>query len=140
MLIVNSRVRVPRSEFEFSYARSSGPGGQNVNKVSSKAILRWGVLRSPSLPQDVRERFVKRFSNRLTVEGDLLVTSQRFRDQSRNIADCLEKLRHMLAEVAVPPVLRKRTRPTRSSGERRLEKKRQASGKKQSRRRPTSDE
>jgi ribosome-associated protein len=140
MLIVNSRVRIPRSEFEFTYARSSGPGGQNVNKVSSKAILRWAVVRSPTLPQDVRERFVKRFSSRLTVEGDLLVTSQRFRDQSRNVADCLEKLCAMLAEVAVPPVPRKRTRPTRSSGERRLEKKREASGKKQMRRPPAADE
>ena len=62
MLIVNSRLQIPKSEFELSYTRSSGPGGQNVNKVSSKAILRWPVTRSPSLPGDVRERFVKRAS------------------------------------------------------------------------------
>ena len=140
MLVVNSRVRIPKDEFDFSYARSSGPGGQNVNKVNSKAILRWSVTRSPSLPADVRERFARRFASRLTTEGDLLITSQRFRDQARNVEDCLEKLCAMLALVAVPPVPRKRTRPTRSSGERRLEKKRETGQRKKMRRQPGTDE
>lgn len=140
MLVVNSRIRIPLAEFEFTYTRSSGPGGQNVNKVNSKATLRWPAARSAALPADVRERFLKRFASRLTGDGEVVISSQRYRDQPRNTADCLEKLRDMLAAVAVPPKSRKRTRPTRASGERRLEKKREASGKKQLRRRPASDE
>ena len=93
MLIVNSRLQIPLSEFEFTYVRSSGPGGQNVNKVNSKALLRWPVIRSASLPPDVRERFLRRFASRLTTEGELLINSQRYRDQGRNADDCLEKLR-----------------------------------------------
>ena len=77
MLVVNSRIRIPPAELEFTYARSSGPGGQNVNKVSSKALLRWNVTGSPSLPADVRERFLKKNTSRLTTEGDILITSQR---------------------------------------------------------------
>ena len=140
MLVVSPRVRVPQSEFEFSYARSSGPGGQNVNKVNSKATLRWPVTRSPSLPEDVRQRFLTRFASRLTSEGELLVTSQRYRDQPRNIADCLEKLRAMLAAVAVPPKPRRKTRPTKASGERRLKGKRATGEKKHSRRAPRGEE
>jgi len=140
MLVVNSRVRIPKEELEFTYARSSGPGGQNVNKVNSKAMLRWGVTRSPSLPDDIRARFVSRFGSRLTGEGDLLVTSQRFRDQSRNAADCLDKLREMIAAVAQPPRKRKPTRPTRAAGERRLQKKRTVGRTKQLRQRPGADE
>ncbi|HVU85921.1 MAG TPA: alternative ribosome rescue aminoacyl-tRNA hydrolase ArfB [Pirellulales bacterium] len=140
MLIVNSRLQIPVSEFEFTYARSSGPGGQNVNKVNSKALLRWSVARSPSLPPEVRERFLRRFASRLTTEGDLLISSQRYRDQGRNVDDCLEKLRVMVAEVAVRPVTRKKTRPTRASSEKRLEKKREAASKKQLRRRPARED
>ncbi len=71
MLIVNSRLQIPLSEFEFTYARSSGPGGQNVNKVNSKALLRWPVRQSPSLTAEVRERFLRRFASRLTNEGGI---------------------------------------------------------------------
>ena len=133
-LAVNSRLRIPLAEFQFTFSRSSGPGGQNVNKVSSKALLRWPVQNSPSLPEAVRRRFFEKYGNRVTTEGDLLVSSQRYRDQGRNVADCLEKLRVMLAEVAAPPVRRKRTRPSRGSIERRLQSKRLRSEKKQGRR------
>jgi ribosome-associated protein len=140
MLVVNRHLTVPLQEFQFTFARSSGPGGQNVNKVSSKAQLRWPVLESPSLPEPVRQRFVAKFAHRITAEGHLLVTSQRFRDAGRNVTDCLEKLRAMLLEVAVPPKLRRPTRPTRSSVRRRLEGKRKTSQKKEGRRRPARDE
>ncbi|HET6880823.1 MAG TPA: alternative ribosome rescue aminoacyl-tRNA hydrolase ArfB [Pirellulales bacterium] len=133
-LEVDNRLRVPLEEFEFSFARSSGPGGQNVNKVNSKALLRWPVTVSPSLPEAVRQRFLTRYRNRVTAEGDVLVSSQRFRDQARNVDDCLDKLREMLAAVAAPPTRRKRTRPTRASVKRRLENKRRKSEKKQGRR------
>jgi len=134
MLVVNSRIQIPREEFSISFARSSGPGGQNVNKVSSKAVLRWPVLVSPSLPDDLRQRFLTRHRRRITASGDLLITSQRFRDAGRNAADCVEKLRQLLTEVAVPPKPRKPTKPTKGSRKRRLHAKRQQSDKKLSRR------
>jgi ribosome-associated protein len=125
MLIVTPHLRIPLREFKFSFARSGGPGGQNVNKVNTKATLRWAVLQSPSLPDDVRGRLLVHLGRRITAEGDLLITSQRFRDAGRNTADCLEKLRRLIAGVAVPPRRRRPTRPTRSSAERRLRHKRQ---------------
>jgi ribosome-associated protein len=125
---------VPLDELTFSYARSGGAGGQNVNKVSSKAILRWPVLASTHLPADLRQRFLERFAHRLTGDGDLLITSSRFRDRGRNVADCVERLQRMLTEVAAPPRPRKPTRPTRSAAEARLAAKRLRSRKKQTRR------
>src|SRR5690242_13852589 len=80
-LTINSRIRIPHQEFEFSFARSGGPGGQNVNKVNSKALLRWPVHNSPSLPADVRHRFLTRYRSRLTTEGEIILSSQRYRDQ-----------------------------------------------------------
>ncbi len=134
MLVVNSRLRIPDSEFAFSYVRSSGPGGQNVNKVSSKAVLRWSPTTSPSLPDDVRRRFLAKYRSRLTTEGELILSSQRYRDQPRNTADVKEKLRAMLASVATPPKKRKPTRPTKGSVERRIKSKQTVSRKKQLRR------
>ena len=101
-------VRIPRTEFEITFTRSSGPGGQNVNKVSSKACLRWPVMQSPSLTDAVKNRFVAKYRRRITAAGDLLVTSQRTRDQARNLADCYDKLRTMIALVLKPPKTRKR--------------------------------
>jgi ribosome-associated protein len=129
-----SECAVPLGELAFSYARSGGAGGQNVNKVSSKAILRWPVRASTQLPADLRQRFLERFAHRLTGEGDLLIMSSRFRDRGRNVADCVERLRRMLTEVAAPPRPRKATRPTRSAAEARLAAKRLRSRKKQTRR------
>ena len=123
MLVVNSRIRIPQSEFQWTYVRSSGPGGQNVNKVNSKAVLRWSVVHSKALPADVRQRFLVRYSSRITAEGDFLVASQRYRDQGRNVADALEKLGALLAAVAAPPKKRKATKPTRASARRRVETK-----------------
>ncbi len=134
MLVVNPRIRIPDSELALSYVRSSGPGGQNVNKVSSKAVLRWNVLASVSLPPDVRQRFLAKFQSRLTGEGELVITSQRYRDQPRNTADAREKLQAMLASVAAPPKKRKATRPTKGSVERRIKSKQTVSRKKQLRR------
>lgn len=125
MLEVNPRIRIPLTEFEFSFSRSSGPGGQNVNKVNSKATLRWRLMESSSLPLDVRSRFTATFGSRLTAEGELVLTSDRYRDQPRNADDCLEKLREMLLAVAEPPRPRKATKPTKVSKRRRADAKRQ---------------
>ena len=139
MLEVGSRIRIPLREFDFSFARSSGAGGQNVNKVNTKATLRWAVAHSPSLAQGVRERFLARYRRRITVEGELVLTSQRFRDQGRNVADCLEKLRAMLAEVEHAPRPRKKSRPSRAARERRLTEKRATGEKKRRRQKPPAD-
>lgn len=139
MLEVNDRIAIPLKELDFTFSRSSGPGGQNVNKVNSKVTLHWAVTASPSLPDDVRERFVHRFANRISVEGKVVITSQRYRDQGRNVADCTEKLRAMIAEAAVAPRQRKKTKPSRGAKERRLREKRAASAKKQLRRLPAKE-
>jgi ribosome-associated protein len=122
-LKITERLFIPLHELEFSFARSSGAGGQNVNKVNSKALLRWNFLFNRSLPEDVKERFREQFSSRLTTAGELLLTSERYRDQIRNQEDCLEKLRAMILSVATPPKKRKATRPTRASKVRRLKAK-----------------
>jgi ribosome-associated protein len=131
---------IPVNEFDFTFARSGGPGGQNVNKVSSKAILRWRIVDSPSLAEEFRARFVERFSNRITTDGDLVISSQKFRDQYQNIQDCIDKVRSMLYVVANPPKPRRATKPTAASKLRRVEGKREASQKKAGRRRPGLEE
>lgn len=127
------RLRVPARELEITFARSSGAGGQNVNKVNTKAVLRWPVSTSRAIPADVRARFVERFATRITTAGELLLSSDRHRDQGRNVADCLAKLDAMLEAVATPPRPRRKTRPSRGSVERRLEQKRAHSEKKRAR-------
>ncbi len=139
MLVVSADIKIPLREFRFSFARSSGPGGQNVNKVNTKATLRWTVVSSPSLPEAIRARLVARLGRRLTVQGELLVTSQRFRDAGRNVADCLEKLRGLLAEASRVPRPRRATRPSRGAIERRLRHKQQRSQTKRSRGAPPQD-
>src|SRR5271156_2167336 len=99
MLIVTPQLRIADDELQFSFVRSSGPGGQNVNKVNTKAVLRWAARSSASLPEGVRQRLIQRYASQLTNEGEILIASQRFRDQRQNQRDCLEKLRAMLATV-----------------------------------------
>jgi ribosome-associated protein len=131
---------IPESELTFSYARSSGPGGQNVNKTASKATLRWNPFASRALPPDVRERFARAWANRLTVDGELVLQSQRHRDQARNAADCVAKLAEMLRAVAKPKRARRATRPGRGAVERRLSQKKRRSEAKRERRGPRGDE
>ncbi len=137
---MDDRIAIPPRELELSFARSGGPGGQNVNKVSSKVTLRWDVGHSPSLPDDVRARFLQRFANRISADGVLVLQSQRHREQQRNVDDCHARLAAMLREVARPPRERRPTRPTRSSVRRRLEAKRHASRRKRERRPPRDDD
>ena len=139
LLDVAPRIQIPLAELEFTYVRSSGPGGQNVNKVSSKAVLRYALMRSPSLPDDVRGRFIVRYRARLTGEGELLITSQRYRDAPRNREDCLEKLKQLLLSVAAAPKARKPVGVTRKAKARRRRDKAAHSEKKQSRRLPRGD-
>ena len=130
---------IPERELVFTFARSSGPGGQNVNKTETKATLRWAVLRSASLPADVRGRFARSFASRITSQGDLVLSSQRHRDRLRNIDDCLEKLAAMLRQVATPRRKRRPTRPSRSAVEKRITEKKRRGGAKRERRRALDD-
>jgi ribosome-associated protein len=139
-MIINSRIQISDDELRFTFVRSSGPGGQNVNKVNTKAVLRWSVGDSRGVPEDVRARFVERFPQRVTGEGEVVIASQRFRDQRQNERDCLEKLREMLLAVANPPKRRRKTRPTRASVVRRQTEKRAHGQKKRERRRPGFEE
>ena len=139
MLVVNDKLKIPLKEFQFTFARSSGPGGQNVNKLNTKATLRWAVVKSPTLPEAVRRRLLAKHRRRLTGEGDFLITSQRFRDAGRNVADCLEKLRAMLTEAAIVPKVRRATKPSRASAGRRLDAKKRLAQKKQGRRQSFGD-
>ena len=134
-LRINSQVEIPRREFHFSFVRSSGPGGQNVNKVASKAVLRWSPGQSSSLPEDVRTRLLSQCARRLNDRGELVLSSQRYRDQAKNIDDCLAKLRSLVLAAATAPKKRKKTRVPKSVRENRLQQKR-ATSEKKSRRRP----
>ncbi|MBX3027012.1 aminoacyl-tRNA hydrolase [bacterium] len=119
-LRITSSITVPLAEIELSYARAGGPGGQNVNKVASKAVLRFDLRGSPSLPERVRQRALAQLANRVTGEGVLVLSCATSRDQSRNRALVLERLRALLAAAAVPPRPRRPTRPTAAARERRL--------------------
>jgi ribosome-associated protein len=126
---------IPADAIEWQFARSGGPGGQHVNRTSSKAILRFDAVHSPHLPDDVRRRLVARVRPRLTRDGALVIASQRHRDQSRNVADCLEKLGELLEQALVVPKTRRPTRTPRGAVARRLESKRRLSATKRLRRR-----
>jgi ribosome-associated protein len=125
---------IPESELAFQYSRSSGPGGQNVNKTATKATLHWDVRGSRLLPDDVRERFLRAYGSRVTRDGVVVIHSQRHRDQARNAAECVARLAEMLRAVARPRRPRKPTRPGRGAVERRLAEKRQHSRTKRERR------
>ena len=140
-LEINAEIVIPREELRFTFVRSSGPGGQNVNKVNSKAVLRWEVASTESLPEGVRQRFVKLYPRRIGADGALMLTSQRYRDQGRNVADCLDKLRELVLTAVPVPTPRKKTRPSQAARRKRLEEKRQQGDKKRSRgNRPSLDD
>ncbi len=138
-IVVTEAIRIPRSELTFQFSRSGGPGGQNVNKVSSRVQMRWNVETTETLPEDVRRRLKSLNRRRINSNGELIVTSQRYRDQPRNIEDCLEKLRELVDAAAVTPRRRRPTRPSAGSRRRRLQEKRERSDRKQRRRPPRLD-
>ncbi len=139
MLEVNAEISIPFTELDFTYSRSSGPGGQNVNKVNSKVQLRWSVQNTQRLPVSVKLRLMEKYGQRITNDGDLIISSSRFRDQGRNVGDTLQKLRELILSVATPPKPRKTKRISTASKRRRLDTKRKQSEKKQTRKSPKFD-
>ena len=139
-LRISHNIAIPMTELDFSYVRSSGPGGQNVNKLNTKAVMRWNVTESPTLPEGVRTRFLDRYQRRITTGGELILSSQRYRHQQQNADDCLLRLQSMIEAVAKPPKPRRPTKRSRASIEERLKKKRHKSQKKQQRKIPRIDD
>lgn len=133
-LAIDDELSIAASEFQFTFARSSGPGGQNVNKLTTKVVLRWSPVQSPSLPAEIRRRFLAAYRSRLTSLGELVLHCDTHRLQSRNRRECLERLGAMIRAVRHAPKRRRQSKPTRGSIERRLSDKRKRSEKKSSRR------
>ncbi|NUM35497.1 MAG: aminoacyl-tRNA hydrolase [Candidatus Brocadiae bacterium] len=131
-IFVDDSLTIPRSEYEISFAKSGGPGGQNVNKLNTKVYLRWHISES-KLDESLFQRIEKSCYSYLTEKGDLLVSSERFRTQEKNIQDCVEKLQKMLKSALVIPKERKKKKITRAEKEKRLQSKKQQSRKKKSR-------
>lgn len=120
MIPIDDTLALDESEISESFIRASGPGGQNVNKVASAVQLRFDIRHSPSLPQPVRERLEGLGGNRVSQDGVLVITAQRFRSQDRNRADALDRLVALIRRAATPPRPRRATRPSAASRERRL--------------------
>jgi ribosome-associated protein len=140
MIAVAPGVELDESELEFSFIRASGPGGQNVNKVSSAVQMRFDARRSPSLGNEVSTRLQKLAGSRLTQDGVIVITASRFRAQERNRADAVDRLVALIAKAAVAPVARRPTRPTKASKAKRVDEKTKRGGVKALRGRPPAED
>ncbi len=134
MLRVSPDIAIEDSELEEQFVRSSGPGGQNVNKVSTTVQLRFNVAASSSIPDDVRQRLIALAGNRMTADGVLLIEARRFRTQADNREDARDRLIALIRQATIKPKRRRKTKPTKAAGERRLETKRRRADTKHRRR------
>src|SRR5262244_1088489 len=127
MIRITDTISIDESELSESFVRASGPGGQNVNKVSSAVQLRFDVRHSSSLPNDVAVRLMRLAGKRMTKDGVLVLIAQNHRTQERNRADALQRLIDLIQQAAVRPVPRRATKPTKASKQRRIEGKKRRS-------------
>lgn len=133
-LQINDRLAIPAGELHYTFARSSGPGGQHVNKANTKVVLRWNVAGSRALNCEIRGRFLERYRARISNRGDVIIACDQHREQGANRRACQDRLRQMVQSVARRPKKRQRTKPPRSAVEKRLREKRAVADKKQRRR------
>ena len=140
MIRVTPAIGIDESELHFDFVRSSGPGGQNVNKVATAVQLRFDATHSPSLSEEVRRRLVRIAGKKVTTEGVLVITARRHRTQQKNRDDAVNRLVELVRRASVVPKARRKTRPTRASKQRRLVEKRWKSETKRTRRTVRSDD
>jgi ribosome-associated protein len=140
VITVTPAISIHESEIDITFVRSSGPGGQNVNKVATAAQLRFDVAHSRRLPDDVRTRLMARAGSRMTRNGVLIITARRFRTQERNRADAIARLVALIRDAAVPPKSRTKTKATRVAKARRVDAKRRRSATKRLRGSVTGDD
>ena len=139
-LVINDKVTLPGHDLEWTAVRASGPGGQNVNKVSSKIELSFDFEDSIALSEPVKARLRTIAKNTLDAEGRVSVTSQKTRDQAKNLADARDKLKELVRKALVVPKARKPTKPTKGSKVRRLTAKKKVGAKKATRKPPRRDD
>lgn len=139
-IALGDHLSIDRGELNFTFSRSPGPGGQNVNKVNTKATVHWAFWASDDIPWQVKNRLATLYAKRINDSGELVLSSSRHRSQPQNIDDCIDKLRSMVMSAASPPKPRRPTRPPRSVKINRVKAKRENSAKKQSRKPPSTDE
>jgi len=124
MVQINKNIAIYDDEFKMEFIRSSGPGGQNVNKVATAVQLRFDIRNSLSLPEDVKNRLLNLPDKRLTKEGVLIIEAKRFRTQEKNRSDAIQRLKELIRKAAEKPKVRKRTKPPKVAKQKRLEEKR----------------
>ena len=123
MIQITRAIAINEDDIKVEFVRSSGPGGQNVNKVATSAQIRFNVKHSDALPEDVRNRLIRLAGKRITEEGDLVISARRFRTQDQNRRDAVERLTELIRRAAALPKRRLKTKPTRASKSRRLDSK-----------------